>query len=145
MVQIQNFSENLEKSFERLGHQVQRNLETPEFRGVPEREVVKQSIKSFVETVPVSASEPEETVPPPPRSDTPPVPRDDLLPSYMATRESSEDVKNSVERLVQLVFDEDIERAVIEARRYPAFIEDAFHDALTDKILPELKKRGIIK
>ncbi len=145
MVQIQNFSENLEKSFARLGREVQKNFETPEFQGVPEREVVKQTIRSLAETVSVPPPEPEETTPPPPLSGAPSVPRDNLLPSYMATGDSSEDVKNSVERLVQMVFDEDVEKAVTEAKRYSAFIEDAFHDALTDKVLPELKKRGIIK
>lgn len=147
MVQIQNFSENLEKSFARLGHEVQKNFETPEFQGIPEREVVKETIKSFAETAPVLPPEPQEEVPlpPPPPQSAPSVPRDDLLPSYMAHGENSEDVKNSVERLVQMVFDEDIEKAVMEAKRYPAFVEDAFHDALTDKVLPELKKRGIIK
>ena len=40
---------------------------------------------------------------------------------------------------------EDITKAVNEARKYPPFVEDAFHDALIDKFLPELKKRGIIK
>lgn len=145
MVQIQNFSENLEKSFARLGHEVQKNLEAQEFQSAPEREVVRQAIKSFAEATPVPLPESDETAPPFPPANTPPVPRDDLLPSYMVTEGNSEDVKKTVEHLVQMVFDEDIEKAVLEARRYPAFVEDAFHDALTDKVLPELKKRGIVK
>ncbi len=144
MVQVQNFSENLERSFARLGHEVRKNLETPEFQGVPEEEVVRRSLRSLAEAAPVPSSESDAAVPPPP-PDTPPVPRDDFLPSYLTTEGNSEDVTKTVEHLVQMVFDEDIEKAVTEAKRYPAFIEDAFHDALIDKVLPELKKRGLIK
>ena len=50
-----------------------------------------------------------------------------------------------MEHLLQIATDDDVVKAVKEAKKYPPFIEDAFHDALIDKFLPEMKKRGIIK
>jgi len=50
-----------------------------------------------------------------------------------------------VARLVDIVFAKGLAAGVREAKRQPPFVEDAFHDALVDKLLPELKKRGIIK
>ncbi len=141
MVQIQNFSENLEKSFARLGNEIRKNAETPAFKSAPEREVVKQTIKSFAEQVSQTQRAPASApVPAAPHAN-----QDKFLPSYFDEGDESPEVKRTVEGLIQMVFDEDIEKAVTEAKRYPAFIEDAFHDALVDKLMPELKKRGVVK
>ncbi len=145
MVQIQNFSENLEKSFARLSNEIKETLDTPEFKDVPEREVVKESLRSFAEAAPVVQPSPAPSVASPVAPVESHVSQDRFLPSYFSEGDESPEVKRTVEGLIQMVFDEDIEKAVNEAKRYPAFVEDAFHDALVDKLMPELRKRGIVK
>ena len=53
--------------------------------------------------------------------------------------------KNKIEQLINLAFSKGLEMAVAEAKKSVPFVEDAFHDALTDKLLLELKRRGILK
>lgn len=140
MAKVQNFSEDLEKHLVRLGHDVARIRESPENRGLPEREIVKQSLKSLVQEknqAPVTsedASLPTSSVPP----------KDDFLPDYFSDS-TDQKIKESVKHLLGMTRNGDIPKAVREARKYPPFIEDAFHDALIDKFMPELRKRGIIK
>lgn len=67
----------------------------------------------------------------------------DLLPDYV-DKGNAGDAVLEIERLVDMALHHDIRRALAIARRRNPFVEDAFHDALVDKILPELKKRGII-
>ncbi|TSA45627.1 hypothetical protein D4R51_01580 [bacterium] len=139
-MKVQNFSENLEKHLVRLGHDVAKQRESPESRDLPEREIVKQSLKSLApeEDQPVIADEP-------PTSPAPAAPpKDDFLPDYFSDS-TDQGIKKSVEHLLEITKDGNIPKAVKEARKYPPFVEDAFHDALIDKFMPELKKRGIIK
>jgi hypothetical protein len=57
---------------------------------------------------------------------------------------TDDDIKQTVEHLVDIALGDNLEKAVRESRKYPAFIEDAFHDALVDKLVPELRQRGIL-
>ena len=143
MTKVKNFSENVEKGLARLGHEVARQMELPDRAGLTEREIVKESLKSITqeETNPPAA---EVAISSTPVSAPVSVPADDFLPNYLAPGDSDR-IRKSLEHLLQIAVSEDIEKAVSEARKYPPFIEDAFHDALIDKFLPELKKRGIIK
>lgn len=142
MTKVQNFSENLEKNLARLGHEVKRQVELPESKDLSERELVKESLRSLAEPDTKPADVAESPVPSAPVSA--PAPADSFLPSYLADNKD-EGIKKSVERLLQIAAEDDIVKAVNEAKKYPPFVEDAFHDALIDKFLPELKKRGIIK
>lgn len=139
-MKVQNFSENLEKNLARLGHEVSKNLGSAERDNVSEREIVKQSLKYLVETENDSANVQSSAVPV--QVDAPVA--DNFLPEYLSENNDM-GIKKSLEHLLQITAEEDIIKAVREARKYPPFIEDAFHDALVDKFLPELKKRGIIK
>lgn len=65
------------------------------------------------------------------------------LPSYM--KDASEEDKLKVEKLIDLAWHKGIDAAVAQARKQGAFILDAFHDALTDKLFNEFKARGLIK
>jgi len=137
-MKVKNFSEDLEKHLVRLGHDAAKLRELPENRQLPEREALKQSIKSLAqeENVP-TAQEPSSVV-----SET--KPRDNFLPAYLSGS-SDDNAKSVVERLLEKAMNNDLIKAILEAKKYPPFIEDAFHDALVDKLLPELKKRGAIK
>jgi hypothetical protein len=143
MTKVKNFSENVENNLVRLGHEVAKRREMPGGAELPERNLVKESINSlarFDEVPPAKAGETAAPSAPVPA----PAPGGDFLPGYLADSKD-EGLKKSVERLLQVAAEEDIVKAVMEAKKYPPFVEDAFHDALIDKFLPELKKRGIVK
>ncbi len=137
MVQIRNFSESLERDLSRLHSEVEGQRAVHEAAGVQEREIVKRSVEAYAEKVAPTAS--TQSVPATAPASAAPSP----LPDYLM-KEGAEGAKKEVERLVALVFAEDISTAVKEARKQPPFIQDAFHDALTDKLMPELKRRGIV-
>lgn len=141
MVKVQNFSEGLEGSLTRLGVEVAKNLRSPEFKEAPIEKVVKESIKNMpLPPAPTTPRESEKL------KTVTANPLDDFLPSYMSGEEGSDEkIKAIVENLVSLALNFDVEKALAESKKYPPFIEDAFHDALTDKLVPELRKRGIIK
>ena len=140
MTKVQNFSENLEKHLVRLGHDVAKAKESPESRNLPEREILKQSLISMAEEENRAPIADEKAPVPAPAV----VPQNDFLPDYLS-ESTDEGIKKSVEKLLKITESGDIPKAVSEARKYPPFVEDAFHDALIDKFMPELKRRGIIK
>jgi len=129
-----NFNENLEKGLAKIGHRVAENIERGELRALPEREAIKRSIQSIAEMIPPASSAPHN----PPQSSSP------HLPAYMNDDGVTDDMRRAVERLVAIALGDDLEKAVKESKKYPAFIEDAFHDALVDKLVPELKEKGIL-
>jgi hypothetical protein len=143
-MKVKNFSENLEKNLIRLGHEVVRHAESPENRNLSERELVKESLHSLVQSGEPPISDLNSPVPSAPVPAPASAPGGDFLPSYLSDNKD-ENIKKSVEHLLQIAVQDDIVKAVREAKKYPPFIEDSFHDALIDKFLPEMKKRGIIK
>jgi len=134
MVKVQHFSESLEGNFRNLGVEVERQRQNPETANLPEREVVKRAIQSISNTQ---------------------ITRDDLkeehkeskrnlnLPNYLSAEENPK-VAEEVEGLVEIALTEGIFEAIKKAKKYSAFTQDALHDALVDKVLPELKKRGLV-
>ncbi|PIP92070.1 hypothetical protein COW77_01960 [Candidatus Wolfebacteria bacterium CG18_big_fil_WC_8_21_14_2_50_39_7] len=105
----------------------------PEYKEVPERELIKQTLQPLVrqatsdkQQVTKKEEETKETV----------------LPDYL--KDSPPEIKLRVEKLVDLVFHQGIEKTIKEANQAGPFILDAFHDALTDKLYDELKKRNLI-
>lgn len=134
-MKVRNFDEKLERSFEKLGRQIEEERKLPEVQELPEREIVKRSLKSLA---PAAVPQADEGL------SKPLPPRDSLLPDYLQSEGGDERVKREVEGLVDLVFKEGLEAALKEAGKQPPFVEDAFHDALVDKLLPELKKKGIV-
>ncbi len=133
-MKVRNFDENLEKSLGKLGEQIERERAAAETEAPPEREVVKRSIQALSRDLPEEEKEERK-----PRTE------DSTLPGYLQDGERNEDAIKKVEDLVGMVFEKGLEVALKEAGKQPPFIEDAFHDALVDKLLPELKKRGIVK
>jgi len=65
------------------------------------------------------------------------------LPQYM-DKESPE-VKREVEGLLQLTVDKGLLEGIKAAKSHNGFVIDAFHDALADKLYPELESRGLLK
>jgi hypothetical protein len=66
----------------------------------------------------------------------------EMLPEYLSDDNST--VVDEVTSLIGIALQDDIEKALKSARKKTPFVEDAFHDALVDKVLPLLKERGLI-
>lgn len=141
MVKFQNFNELIEHDFVRLTAEVKAKREHPETKDLSDREVVKRSVESLAQAVPLGVT-------PPPTS---PVVNDaddhvtsDILPEYLANESDAVQAQHEVKVLIDFFFHEGLERAIRESKKRSPFVVDAFHDALVDKMLPELKKRGVI-
>lgn len=137
-MKVENFSENFEKSVTRVGEHFKKNLENPELKNATEREIIKNSIESASREVYVKNDN---------DSGVKPVKSDEksTLPTYLDEDPKAEDEKQTVKHLIQVALDDGLEKAIYESKQKSAFIQDALRDALVDKLLPELKKRGILK
>lgn len=130
----QNFEHSaLEADIERLSREVKEKRNLPEYKGLPERELIKQTFQPLIR--PRAPAAPLVAKPAPSTEET-------ILPDYL--KDSPAEIKLQVEKLVDAVFHQGIEKTVKEANRAGAFVLDTFHDALTDKLYEELKKRKLI-
>lgn len=141
MVKIQDFSGppvggGFEKNIQHAGERVQTYKESPSFREAPEREVVKKSFQ------------PQAT--PPPSSGASQVAQDQdvqdsssFLPDYFLGGDS-DGMREAVTRLAEIALHGDLEKSLKDARKLSPYLEDAFHDALVDKLVPEMRRRGMI-
>jgi len=139
MPKTQNFSEHIENNLARLGGHMEQQLESRGEKNISEREIVKEAIQTFAEDVTKNEIATPSSVQSTPQTNSSP------LPSYLEKEEGREEIKHIVEELIEKALSHDLEKAVRDAKKYSPFIEDAFHDALVDKLVPELKKRGILK
>jgi hypothetical protein len=112
------------QEMEAVAAEVKRHQENPEHRTLTGEELVKKSIQTYTGAQPSAGA-----------------PSDDL-PEYASN--ASPRVKEEVEHLLGLVLHKGILAANSEASRSNPFVLDAFHDALTGKLYPELQKRGIV-
>jgi hypothetical protein len=147
MVHVINFSESLEHELKELGAEVQGRQSATEVAPTPERTVVRESIRSFAERVEVPSNIEKEPAAssPTPQSTPAATPSDSPLPSYLDSPTTDPEVKRAVEDLIRMTFSHGLMHGLREARRASPFIEDAFHDALVDKLIPEMKRRGLMK
>lgn len=128
-----------ERNIAAIGERVAVEREEKRVSSEEPEAVLRVALKNLgVASVPAAADEPESAV-----SHISPYPhRDaDLLPAYV---EGNNAEAREIEWLVDMALHHDVRKALRIARRRDPFVEDAFHDALVDKILPELKKRGMI-
>jgi len=126
----------LEKDIERLSREVVEKKNLPEHKETPERELIKQVITPLIFQIKrqasgtannfQSVSDAEETV----------------LPDYL--KDSPAEIKLQMEKLVESVFSDGLEKTIKKAVSLNAFVLDAFHDALTDKLYSELESRKLI-
>ncbi len=136
-----NFSESLENDLRRLTVEIGERRPQAEKEELPERQLVKKSLEVFwppemTQSVAPAAEKTEEMVSAKPG----------FLPGYLkAEPDSEEAVNRKIENLVAIAFDKGVAEAWQAASRENPFVVDAFHDALIDKLMPELKKRGVIK
>ena len=137
MVKVKHFKEGFEADLQKINAEIKEQKESPMVEKLSDQEIVKQSLEKFSEKIPEKAINESK-----PNQSNAAV---SVLPGYLEDDKNNPAVKTEVERLVKMVFNDSLEKAIKEAKRHQPFILDAFHDALVEKLLPELKKRGIIK
>ena len=143
MVKVQDFTAgNFEQNVQRLGERVEEYKEaTGAHPETPEREIVKEALK--YEPQPISPGVPalEEEALRQAQGGHNEVPS--LLPDYFEGGDEN-GMREAVERLAETALHGDLKHSLMEARKLSPYLEDAFHDALVDKVFPEMKKRGLI-
>lgn len=130
----QNLEKILEQEIENLAKEIAEKRNLPEYKGLSEKELLKQTLHPLVKQPSIQSSEPT-TQPTAPAEEA-------IIPDYL--KNSPPEIKLQVEKLIDSVFHQGIEKTIKEANRAGPFILDAFHDALTDKLYDELKKRNLI-
>ena len=139
MVKVQTFSDGLEASRARIGAELAARRSAHEVQNLPERERVSEVIRASVRTVEAPAAPP---VP------APTVPAATLpaanIPEYLTGDGADPVARQEVEALVALAFRDGISAAAAKAAKANPFVQDAFHDALVDRVIPELKKRNLL-
>jgi hypothetical protein len=135
MDQQPSFEQSLEADMSRLAVEIGTQREKPEMQNAAEQELVKEAIRAFPELknqsqggTPVSKI-PDDTKSP--------------LPAY--AQGAPAEVKLEIEYLLDLALTKGIGAALAQSQKSPAFVQDAFHDALAGRLYPELQKRGVVK
>lgn len=126
--------------FDKVLESVKNFRNRPEGRNLPEKEVIKETLKSLTTEVQLKQETAPQAPPPAPVHGTgTSIP----LPSYLGDNTPKE-IEEAVQKLVKIAIDDGLQKAVAAAKQSPPFIEDVFHDTLAEHLLPELKKRRVI-
>ena len=148
MVNIENFDEKLEQDLQRVGAKVEQIKEGLESERFEKKEAVKQSVRKLAdediqkETEKISSAKVSEDEPSFAKASEDEKER--YFPDYVEEKDVDEQTKQIIEALLQLTVDKGILTALRQSKKYSPFIQDVFHDALADKLIPELEKRGIL-
>jgi len=126
--------ESLERDIRALEERLQ-SLKTAE-QAVQPKEIVREHLAQRVYGPAGRPTPPAAPAPAIPVKDNP------HLPGYMKT--SSDEDRFVVEKLIDIAWHKGIDAAVKEAEGESVFMLDALHDALTDKLYADFKKRGLI-
>ncbi|MEK7087118.1 MAG: hypothetical protein AAB958_00245 [Patescibacteria group bacterium] len=121
----------LEADIERLSKEINEKKNLLEHKKVTERELIKQTLQPMIKS-----NQPVQSIPSGLKIQS------QILPDYLAS--ASDEIKFQIEELVDSLFRQGIQKVVKRAQRASPFVLDAFHDALTDKLHEELKKRKLI-
>lgn len=139
MANTVNFGPEFEANLKRVQTEIAESKRDSTPEQVNERELVRQSLEKISSSVPVASTEPSSQSNGSTASSEP-----SALPSYLSDAAADPHAVEEVQRLVRMVYQDKIEKAISEAKRHPAFVLDALHDALVDKLIPEMKKRGML-
>jgi hypothetical protein len=130
-----SFEHALEADIKTLAAEINYQRENPEMKNRAEQELIKEAIRAF----PESKNQPHAATPAPQVAVNPASP----LPAYAQT--APPEIKLEIEYLLDIALKKGMGAALTESQKSPAFVQDAFHDALAGKLYPELQKRGIVK
>ncbi|MEK9168589.1 MAG: hypothetical protein AAB698_02200 [Patescibacteria group bacterium] len=131
----QNFEHSiLEADIERLSKEIAEKRNLLEHKNLSERELIKKSLEPMIKQTQLSDQRPT--------TDDQQQIGSQVLPDYL--KDSPVEIKLQVEKLIDAFFHQGIKKTIKEAQKGGGFVLDAFHDALTDKLHEELKKRKLI-
>ena len=122
----------LEADIERLSKEIAEKRNLLENKDLSERELIKKSLEPMIKQMPAgkTTTDDQRTI------------SSKILPNYL--KNSPDEIKFQVEKLIDAIFHQGLEKTMKQARLFGPFILDAFHDALTDKLYEELKRRKMI-
>jgi hypothetical protein len=130
-MRVEHFSEHLEKSLDR----VVANLPAKPVEVLPEQNSERERVMEAL----LKIAKEEEAIPEK-KEEAQEKPLE--TPTYFSEEEISPDVQKRVETLINVAMERGIPIALKLSKKQDVFIQDALHDALIDKLLPELRKRG---
>ena len=130
----------LEADMKLLAAEIRNQRERPEMKDASGKEVLKEALLVFpnFEKSQNTAGAPSVPISQPPATGNSNSP----LPAY--AQSAPAEVKLEIEYLIDLALRKGISAAFSAASKSSAFVQDAFHDALTGRLYPELKKEGIV-
>lgn len=135
-VNQQNFEHSiLEADIERLSKEIAEKRNLLEHKNLSDRELIKQALHPLIKP---TTNDRRPTT----DNNQRPITKNQILPDYL--KDSPLEIKLQVEKLIDAFFHQGIEKTIKEAQKNNGFVLDAFHDALTDKLHEELKKRKLI-
>ncbi len=135
-----SFEITLESDIQHLAAEIKSQRERPEMQNAAEQELVKEAIRAFPELPENSKDQPQAATATDASSTGNP---SSPLPAY--AQSAPAEVKLEIEFLLDVFLRKGIGSALAESQKSPAFVQDAFHDALAGRLYPELQKRGIVK
>ena len=127
IVPAESMERALEADITRLTEEIKKTGEQPEMHSVSGPEILKKSIQTYAGNMQSTNAQPS------------------AGPLPVPAQSSSPDAQLQIEQLVDMALHQGILKADAAARRASPFVLDSFHDALTGKLYPEFKKRGILK
>lgn len=150
-MKVANFNEALEKDLTRLTASIEAERgQEGEHVAQSGRELVKNSLESMAKSESAETERLPEEISQKPitsvevQTVTSPPSQEEFLPAYLRGNQNDPEVQQEVRRLIEMVFEGGLLKAMREIKKHPPFVQDAFHDALTDVLLPELERRGIV-
>jgi hypothetical protein len=146
MDQPTSFEKVLESDIQQLATEIRGQREKPEMKDAAEQELVKEAIRAFPEMPKNINEQPQATSGTAVTTDGNNATGNDVnspLPAY--AQNAPAEVKLEIEYLLDVALKKGIGPALTESQKSPAFVQDAFHDALVGRLYPELQKRGIVK
>jgi hypothetical protein len=143
-----SFETALESDMQQLAAEIRGQRERPEMKDAAEQELVREAIRAFPESAESknqpqaaaqSADAGQQAGAASAGGDNPASP----LPAY--AQHAPAEVKLEIEYLLDIALKKGIGPALAESQKSPAFVQDAFHDALAGRLYPELQKRGVVR
>jgi hypothetical protein len=129
----------LEADMKILAAEIKTQRERGEMKDASDQRLIKEAIRVFP-ALERGSGEPQASAPvPAPQTSEDQSP----LPAY--AQSAPAEVKLEIEYLMDLALRKGIGAALGEAQKSSYFVQDAFHDALTGRLYPELQKQGIVK
>jgi len=131
---MDQFNHNIiEQDIKRLSQEIAEKRNLAEYKELSEKELIKQTLEPIIKPAASGQQQPPAIV------KASATDEQAILPDYL--KDSPNEIKIQVEKLVDAVFHQGINKTIKEAQKAGPFILDAFHDALTDKLYEELKTR----